>query len=156
MTNTVQIGKRIIPIEQIALLEPFEPSEKSAMKSTRPFQTRVVLIDRESVLTEEPLAPFAEKQGFRMLPSDNVATNPVIHFSVEAFEATEGFTPNKPYRSRLLWRDLDGRPNSKLLLSPPDDVLALAVRGEPVATATEETPRPLRRNRRRAPALAPR
>ncbi len=67
MTNTVQIGKRLIPVEQIALIEPFEPSEQSNMKSTRPFQTRVVLIDRDSVLTEEALALF-EKLSRPMPP----------------------------------------------------------------------------------------
>jgi hypothetical protein len=156
MTNTLQIGKRLIPLEQIALIEPFEPSEQSAMKSTRPFQTRVVLIDRDSVLTEEALPAFAEKHGFRMLTGDNVATNPAIHFGVEAFEPTEGFTPNKPYKSRLLWRDLDGRPNSKLLVTMPDDVLAFAVRGEAAPARNEEAPKALRRNRRRTPAMAPR
>lgn len=156
MTNTVQIGKRLIPVEQIALIEPFEPSEQSTMKSTRPFQTRVVMIDRDSVLTEEALPAFAEKHGFRMLELDSVATNPAIHFGVEAFEASEGFTPTKPYKSRLLWRDLDGRPNSKLLVTTPDDVLALAIRGEPAAPASEGAQKPVRKSRRRSPALAPR
>jgi hypothetical protein len=69
------------------------------MLSERPFQTRIVLLDRDSVLTEEALSPFAERHSFRTLNEDGIATNPAVHFSVEAFEASEGFTPTKPYRA---------------------------------------------------------
>jgi hypothetical protein len=119
MTTTITIGRRLVPLEHIALIEPFDAAAQTRMQSDRPFQARVVMIDRESVLTEEPLAAFAEKHRFRVLNDDGIATNPAVHFSVEAFEPAEEFKPAKPYRSRLLWRDQDGQMQSKLLLAPP-------------------------------------
>src|SRR5262245_20014588 len=102
MSTTVTIGKRLIPLEHIALLEPFDPATQPKMQSDRPFQTRVVLINRESVLTEEALDAFAERYGFQKVSDDGVATNPAVLFNVEAFEPQEGFTPKKPYLSRLM------------------------------------------------------
>ena len=71
----------------------------------------------------------------KVLAEDSVGTNPAVRFSVETFEATEGFQPSKPYRSRLLWRDLEGNTQSKLLLSAPEAVLAIAVKGEAPAAS---------------------
>jgi hypothetical protein len=87
------------------------------------------LIDLQSVLTEESVAPFAHTHAFRMLPGDGSATNPGIRFRVETFAAADGFEPNKPYLTRLLWRDLEGNTQSKLLLTPPEAVLSIAVNG---------------------------
>jgi hypothetical protein len=136
MSVTVTVGKRLIPLEHIALIEPFDAAAQAKLEIDRPFQARIVLIDRESVLTEEALAAFAGKHGFRVLSEEGIATNPAIRFSVEAFEPAEGFKPTKPYRSRLLWRDRDGQAQSKLLLAGPETVLAVVVRGgtEPSAT----------------------
>ena len=64
MSTTVTVGKRLIPIEHIALIEPFDAAAQSKLQTDRPFQARIVLIDRESVLTEEALAAFAEKHAF--------------------------------------------------------------------------------------------
>jgi hypothetical protein len=41
---------------------------------------------------------------------------------------------SKPYRSRLLWRDQSGKAQSKLLLTAPEDVIAIAIRGVEGAT----------------------
>ena len=156
MTDTLTIGKRLVPLEHVALIEPFDPSSQTRIQSERPFQARIVLIDRESVLTEEAPAALAERHGFRILSEDGIATNPAVHFSVEAFEAAEGFEPKKPYRSRLLWRDQDGQSQSKLLLAEPAHVLAIAVRGEKGPSAS---PTPAesasRRGRRRKPSPNP-
>jgi hypothetical protein len=130
MSKTVTLGRRLVPLEQIALIEPFEPAAHSRMQTDRPFKARVVLLNRDSILTEEPPELFAEAQGFRMLTEDGVATNPQVHFAVESFHPAEGFNPTKPYLSRLVWRDLDGNTQSKLLLTAPEHVLAVAVRGE--------------------------
>jgi hypothetical protein len=149
--TTVTIGRRLVPLEHIALIEPFDAAAQMRMQSDRSFLTRVVMIDRESVLTEEPLATFAEKHRFRVLGDDGIATNPTIRFSVEAFEPAEEFKPTKPFRSRLLWRDQNGQMHSKLLLSAPENVLAVAVRGESKApssdTLQERKPRPSPRRR---------
>jgi hypothetical protein len=155
-TTTLTIGKRLLPLEHIALFEPYAPAEHSRMQSERPFKTRIVLIDRDSVLSEEPLGILAERHAFRVLTGDDVATNPAIHFKVEAFEPREGFTPRKSYRSRLLWRDHDGEPQSKLLVTEPEKVLAVAVRGEPPGPVAETDPPPrTRRRRRSASTLTP-
>jgi len=149
MSATVTVGKRLIPIEHIALIEPFDPAAHPRMQTERPFKARIVLIDRESVLTEEALEAFAERHGFRLLSEDGIATNPAIHFSVAAFEPAEGFNPTKPYLSRLSWRDQDGNAQSKLLLAAPESVLAVVVRGEPVPTSSAEPAKTnVRRNRR--------
>jgi hypothetical protein len=127
------------------------------MQSDRSFLTRVVMIDRESLLTEEPLAVFAEKHRFGVLSDDGVATNPAVHFRVEAFEPAEEFKPSKPFRSRLLWRDQDGQMHSKLLLAPPENVLAIAVRGESKAPSSDTSQeRQLRPSPRRRGTPAPR
>lgn len=159
MSSTVTLGRKLIPLEHIALVEPFEPSAHQRMQTERAFQARVVLIDRESVLTEEAPAAFAEAHGFRMLAQEAVATNPALRFSVEAFEPTEGFNPRKPYRSRLLWRDLDGNTQSKLLLSTPESVLAIAVKGQTAPATSDDkseaqTDQPRRAKARRRPRLS--
>ena len=138
MTTTVTIGKRLIPLDHIALIEPFDPSAHPGMKTDKAFKARVVLIDRQSVLTEDAPARFVESFGFRLLPAEGVATNPAYRFSVESFEPVPGFEPAKPYRTRLSWRDLDGETQSKLLLSSPETVLSIAVKGENETGAAAE------------------
>ncbi len=137
MSDTITIGRRLCPIEQIALIEPFDPAANPRMQSEKAFKSRVVLTDRESVLSEtEPFA-FAEQHAFRMLLEDNVAVNPVVRFGVETFEAAEGFNPTKPYLTRLTWRDGDNT-QSKLLLTAPEIALAVVVRGETQKPADSE------------------
>lgn len=157
MNATVTIGRRLVPLEHIALVEPFDLAAQTRIKSERPFQARIVLIDRESILTEEAPAAFAGKHGFRALSEDGIATNPAIHFTVASFEPSEGFAPAKPYRSRLSWRDQDGQAQSKLLLAAPETVLAVVVRGggEPSAAAMPAKTAGRRRNRRRESDLTP-
>jgi hypothetical protein len=137
MENTVTFGKRLVPVEQIALIEPFDPSANPRMQSGRPFKARVVLLNRDSILSEELPAAFAEKHGFRFLPEDGVYTNPAVQFGVEVFEPAGDFQPTKRYLSRLGWRDRDGNTHSKLLLTKPDDVLAIVVRGDKGEASTE-------------------
>ena len=158
MQNIVTLGRRLIPIEQIAFVEPFDPAANPQFKTEKAYKARVVLIDRYSVLTEDTSASFAEANGFRMLPEDAVATNPSVNFKVETFVPSEGFTPTKPYVTRLTWRDRDGNEQSKLLLTKPELVIALALRGlAEAAPAEAETPRrpaQARAPRRRAGARA--
>lgn len=132
MTNMFMIGKRLVPAEQVAFVEPYDPTANPRFQTAREFQSRIVMVDRNSILTEQTVEAFANEHGFRMLPEDCVATNPGIHFRVETFTPAEGFTPRKPYVTRLLWRDLDGNDQSKLLLTRPEMALAICVRGEQV------------------------
>jgi hypothetical protein len=109
--NIIAIGRKRVPVEEIALVEPFEPPAEQPpprFTSGKHFKARVVLIDRYNVLTEDTVEVFAEANKFRRLPQDNVATNPAVRFRVETFEPSEGFQPRKPYQSRLKWRDQDG------------------------------------------------
>jgi hypothetical protein len=140
MSNTVTIGKRLIALDHIALVEPFDPAAHPGMKTDKLFKARVVLIDRQSVLAEEAPAHFVESFGFRMLSDEGVATNPGFRFSVESFEPVPGFEPTKPYLTRISWRDLDGETQSKLLLSAPETVLAIAVKGEGQGIAKPTVP----------------
>jgi hypothetical protein len=137
---TITVGRRLIPVERIALVEAFDPAANPNFRSDKPYKGRVVLIDRESVLIEMEPFVFAEKNAFRMVLEDNVATNPHIafRFSVETFEKVEGFNPTKPYRSRLVWRDLDGNTQSKLMLTEPEILLAVAIRGEALRRESPE------------------
>lgn len=130
MSNTITVGKRLIPVNQIALAEPFEAKENSDFQSTRAFQTRLVMVDRTSVLAEESVAAFADAQQFRLVEADGVALNPAVRFRVETFTAPADFKSTKPFIARLLWRDLDGKDYSKLLLSDPETVLGIITQGE--------------------------
>ena len=44
MTKTLTISKRLIPLEHIALVEPFDPSAHPGMKTQKVFKARVVLV----------------------------------------------------------------------------------------------------------------
>lgn len=153
MSTFVTVGKRLIPREHIAFVEPYDPAANPKLQTSRDFLARVMLVNRDSILVEETPEAFAKANEFRMLPEDNVATNPAVHFQVETFEPTEGFNPSKPFASRLRWRDLDGNDQSKLLLSKPEAVLAVAVKGEASsANGAGKTPR--RANRRKRSSAA--
>jgi hypothetical protein len=156
MQNVVTIGRRLVPVEHIALVEPFDPASNPEFKPEKPFKARVVLLNRDTVLTESAPQEFVETHGFRMLAEDNVATNPALTFRVETFEPTETFKPSKPYLTRLKWRDPDGNEQSKLLLTKPETVIAIALRGEAEAGPDRKTiprrpTRPRTQRRRRAP-----
>lgn len=151
MSTFVTVGKRLIPREHIAFVEPYDPSANPKIQTSRAFLGRVMLVNRDSILIEELPEAFAKANEFRMLAEDHVGVNPAVHFQVETFEPSEGFNPSKPYASRLRWRDLDGNDQSKLLLSKAETVLAIAVKGEaPGQNGTAKPPRRANR-RRRAP-----
>jgi hypothetical protein len=129
MQNIITVGEEYVPVEQIAYIEPFEPPANGQFKSDKPWKGRVVLLNRESVLTEDTPHDFAKANEFRFLPEDNVATNPMISFRVRRFKPTEDFNPGKPYETQLQWRDPEGNPRRKLLLTKPEIVIAIALRG---------------------------
>lgn len=126
MQSTVVVGKRLIPIEHVVLIEPCDPATLEQIESQRPFQARLILPDRSSVLTEDSLQGFAKAHGFRQIEADSVALNPAVLFHVETFEASGDFKPARPYRSRLLWRNPKGQMNSRLMLSEPSSLLSIA------------------------------
>src|ERR1700674_4355673 len=123
MATSVTVGRRLIPRNHVAFVEPYNPGSNSKLKTAREFLGRVMLVNRDSVLIEESPRVFAQTHGFRMLEDDNLALNPEVQFSVETFVPADDFKPEKAYASRLRWRDLDGNDQSKLLLSLPETVL---------------------------------
>ena len=143
--ENVTLGKRLVPVEQIALVEVFDPASNPGLKTEKPFRARIVLVNRESILTEIPPQAFAETPKFRWLLQDSIGINPALFFKVEAFAATESFTPTKPYASRIKWSDCDGNEQSKLLLTAPEMFIAQVVRGEGEASPLGKLPgRPVR------------
>lgn len=152
MANFIIVGKRLIPREHIAFVEPYDPAANPQFQTTRSFLGRVVMINRDSILVEEAPQTFADANGFRLLTADKIAANPAIHFRVETFVPAEGFTPSKAFATRLLWRDLDGNDQSKLLLSEPETVLSVVVQGAADTSLAHLTPGPRGRSRRPRPA----
>jgi hypothetical protein len=145
----ITIGKRLVPIEQIAFVEPFEPSNNPNFKPERDFKGRVVLLNRDLLLVEQTPASFAEEHAFEFLADDQIALNRVIPFKVETFEPREGFTPTRPFKTRLKWRDPSGLDQSKLLITEPLTVAAVMVNS--LRGSSKQPPSQRPRGRRRFP-----
>lgn len=142
--KVVTVGKRLVSVEQIAFVEPFDPAANPEFKPEKDFKGRIVLLDREIVLTEQTPEAFASEHELHLFTEDGVAVNRSIVFRVETFEPTESFKPAKPYQTRLKWRDLAGEEQSKLLVTPPETVIAeiLNAKAEMVRTAKRPSKRP--------------
>lgn len=154
--NIITVGKRLIPAEQIALIEPFDSNANPDFKVEKDFKARMLLINRDTVLIETPTEAFAEANGFRMLHEDQTAINPSLTFKVESFEPTEGFTPQKAFKTRLKWRDREGNERSRLLLTEPQNVLKVLSDhvAEPTAAKTRAPSRPRKRRATREAGTA--
>jgi hypothetical protein len=110
--KVITIGKRLVPAEQVAFVEVFDPASNTEFKPEKDFKGRVVLLNREIVLTEQTPQEFAAEHGLHLFAEDSVAVNRTIRFKIETFEPTESFKPSKPYRTRLKWNDLAGEEQS--------------------------------------------
>jgi hypothetical protein len=152
MREVLRSGKRLILIEEIVLVEPFATSADGTLQSDRDFKSRIVLLDKDTVLCEEPPEEFVSNYGFRLIAADRVALNPAIRFAVEAFEPTEGFQPLRAYRTRLLWKGPNGAAHSKLILAPPERVLAIVSRREPAVRSSMSSRPSIARTLRDDPA----
>jgi hypothetical protein len=156
MSTFVIVGKRLIPREHIAFVESYDAAASPQLQTTRDFRGCVMMVNRDSILIEEPVSEFASANGFRMLLIDRFATNSAVALRVETFVAANGFKPNRANATRLLWRDLEGNEQCKLLLSEPDTALAIAVRGEvEAATPPDAVLRRSNGKRRPRPVAAP-
>jgi hypothetical protein len=147
--DVIIIGSRHVPVEQIAIVEVFDPASNPNLKSDKPWRARLTLLDRENILTEAPPEAFAENFGFRWLEEDALAVNPAIFFKVEAFAPTGDFTPAKPFASRIRWTDHDGNEQSRLLLTTPEVFISQVVRGVGVVSPLGKMPARPRRSRSR-------
>lgn len=149
MQDVITLGKKHVPIEQIVFVEPFDPAANPEFKPQKDFKARIILLNRDRILSEQTPETFAEANSFRLLTEDNVAVNPAIAFSVETFTPTDSFKPVKPYLTRLKWRDQKGAEQSKLLLTAPETVIALVVRGADAKGEAESERKPTRTRRAR-------
>lgn len=156
MTNVITIGRRLIPLDQIAYIEPFDPASATGIESTRKFEARITLLNRDSCLAEAPVGSFVTEHKFRLIEQDHVALNPLVDYRVEIFEPRDDFNSSKEFKTRLLWRDHRGNDFSKLLVAAPQDVLALVMEAEalPPTEAKLGDP-PARASRRRSQSKSP-
>jgi hypothetical protein len=158
MPNIIVIEREHVPVEQIAYIEPFEPPANGQFRPDKAYKGRVVLLNRETVLTEATPQEFAEANEFRWLSEDNVATNPMISFRVRSFAPTDDSNPGKPFQTRLMWRDPNGDSRSKPLLTKPELVIAIVLRGDTEPNgerkARPRRPAQARSSRKRATAAA--
>jgi len=89
METIVTLGRRLIPLEDIALVEPFDPAAQTDFKTEKSYKGRVILLNRESLLTEASPQGFAAAHRFLMLPADDIAFNPAVSFKIERFVPTK-------------------------------------------------------------------
>lgn len=122
--KVITIGKRLVPAEHVAFVEPFDPASNPEFKPDKDYKGRVVLLDRDMVLTEQTPQAFAAEHHLHLFTENCVAVNRTIQFKIETFEPTDSFKPTKPYQTRLKWRDLAGDEQSKLLVTAPETVIA--------------------------------
>jgi hypothetical protein len=122
--KVITIGKRLIAAEQIAFVEPFDPAANPDFKPEKDFKARIVLLNRDAVLTEENPAAFAEAHALHLFKEDDVAVNRAIAYKIESFEPSDKFNPSKPFKTRLKWTDASGADQSKLLITPAEAVIA--------------------------------
>jgi hypothetical protein len=101
--NIIIIEREHVPVEQIAYIEPFETPANGQFKPEKAYKGRVVLINRETVLTEDTPQAFAEANEFRLLPEDNVATvtSGAKLTEKQRFEFAEVWCPGE---CRFRWR----------------------------------------------------
>ncbi len=128
MQNVIAFGKRVVPLEQIAFVEAFDTARNPDFKPEKDFKARVVLLNRDMVLSEATPREFAETHGMRYLGDDDIAVNSAVAFKIETFMATDAFKPDRAYQTRLKWRDRNGHEQSKHLLTEPEGVIAMVLR----------------------------
>ena len=73
--KVITIGKRLISTEQLAFVEPFDVGANPEFKPEKDFKARVVLLNRDVVLTEQTPSAFAEEHGLHLFAEDDVAVN---------------------------------------------------------------------------------
>jgi hypothetical protein len=137
--QVITIGRRLVPAEQIAFVEPFDPSSNPDFRPEKDFKGRLVLLNREIVLTEQTPEELASENGLYLFAEDTVAVNPTIRFKVETFAPTEKFKPSRPFQTRIKWRDLAGDEQSKLLLTAPETVIAEIVKAKKLQRLTKQS-----------------
>jgi hypothetical protein len=122
--KVITIGKRLIAAAQIAFVEPFDPAANPDFKPEKDFKARIVLLNRDAVLTEDNPAAFAEAHVLHLFKEDDVAVNRAIAYKIESFGPSGSFNPSKHFKTRLKWTDASVADQSKLLVTAPETVIA--------------------------------
>jgi hypothetical protein len=65
MSSFILIGKCLVPRDQIALVEPFDPNASPNLQTTREFRSRVILINRKRC----PAPTFRSVTGCGVMPT---------------------------------------------------------------------------------------
>lgn len=144
--KVITIGKRLVPVEQVAFVEPFDATANPDFKPEKDYKGRIVMLNRDIVLTEQTPQEFAADHELHLFIEDSVAGRWCS--GSKTFEPTESFEPAKPYKTRLKWRDLTGGEQSKLLLTEAVIAEILAAKTEMIKTAKRPGKRPCRGSRR--------
>lgn len=144
--KVITVGRKLVVVGQVAFVEPFDPSANPEFKPEKNYKGRIVMLNRDIVLTEQTPQEFASEHELHLFTEDGVAVNRAIVFRVETFEPTERFNPSKPYKTRLKWRDFTGGEQSKLLLTEAETVIGelLGVKEELAKSAKRPPKRPAR------------
>jgi hypothetical protein len=130
MENIITVGQHHLAIGQVACVEPFDASaQREDFRSDKPYRSRIVLLNRDTHLSEDTPEAFVTRYGFLFLAEDETAFNPGLFYKVSSFTPTATFNPRKPFKTGVEWTDAFGEKQRKLLLTQPEIVLATLVRG---------------------------
>jgi hypothetical protein len=153
MENILKLNRYIIPVEQIVGVEPYDPAANPEFRTERTYRSRVILLNRESHLAEDTVESLTTRLALRFLAEDQTAFNPTVEYQVEYFSPSETFKPERPFKSRLVWRDADGNKQSKLLKTNPAIVVTTLLRAD-LETAPKSRPKRVQASRgsKRLPA----
>lgn len=80
-------------------------------------------------MSEEAPEQLPKAHCFLWIEADKVVTKPNIILRRRDVHRTESFDPSKPFPSRLAWNDEEGNMQSKLMVTDPEALLAIVVRG---------------------------
>jgi hypothetical protein len=108
---------RLIAAEQIAFVEPFDPAANPDFKPEKDFKARIVLLNRDAVLTEDNPAAFAEAHALHLFKEDDVAVNRAIAYKIESFEPSGNFKPNEAFQGPVKWTYASFADQSKVLVT---------------------------------------
>lgn len=68
--KVITIGKRLVPVEQVAFVEPFDPSANPEFKPEKDYKGRIVMLNRDIVLTEQMPQEFATEHKLHLFTED--------------------------------------------------------------------------------------
>jgi hypothetical protein len=70
MQEVISFGKRLVPLEQIAYVEPFNPAQNPQLNATKEFKARVVLLNRDDARADRRVHAIAAADVAPHPPTD--------------------------------------------------------------------------------------